>query len=87
LDTVFLSSAEQEMHFLIVPMRERGVARSKRDIASAEPVKGDIIFSSAPRVDGVLYAQSWYCREAYLCIGRQDAGGGGNAESFVTVTK
>lgn len=110
LDTVFLSSIEQEMQFLIVPMRERGVARSKRDIASAEPVKGDIIFSSAPsdllkrtantaslrhgawpgdappirplldarltsmatlgftlsgleEVDGVLYAQSWYCRE------------------------
>jgi hypothetical protein len=98
------------MQFLIVPMRERGVARSKRDIASAEPVTGDIIFSSTPsdllkraantaslrhgawpgdepplrplldarmssmatlgftlsgleEVDGVLYAQSWYCRE------------------------
>jgi hypothetical protein len=110
LDTVFLSSIEQEMHFLIVPMRKRGVARSKKDIASTEPVKGDIIFSSAPsdilkrtsstaslrhgawpgdapplrplldarltsmatlgftlsgveEVDGVLYAQSWYCRE------------------------
>ncbi len=36
------------MHFLIAPMRERGVARSQRDIASAEPVTGDIIFSSAP---------------------------------------
>jgi hypothetical protein len=82
----------------------------KKDIASAEPVMGDIIFSSAPsdllkrtastaslrhgawpgdappirslldarltsmatlgftlsgleEVDGVLYAQSWYCRE------------------------
>jgi hypothetical protein len=110
VDTVFLSSIEQAMQFLIVPMRERGVARSKRDIASADPVKGDIIFSSSPsdilkrtsstaslrhgawpgdvsplrplldarltsmatlgftlsgleEVDGVLYAQSWYCRE------------------------
>ena len=37
------------MLFLIVPMRKRGVARSKRDIANAEPVTGDIIFFSAPR--------------------------------------
>ncbi|MDR9862549.1 MULTISPECIES: hypothetical protein [Pseudomonas] len=109
-DTVFLSSIEQAMRFVIVPMRERGVARAQLDIPSAEPVKGDIIFSSAPsdilkrtsstaslrhgawpgdtppirplldaglfsmatlgftlsgleEINGVLYAQSWYCRD------------------------
>lgn len=37
------------MQFLIVPMRKRGVARSKRDIANAEPVTGDIFLQRAKR--------------------------------------
>ncbi|MEG0635784.1 MAG: hypothetical protein RR517_25035 [Pseudomonas sp.] len=30
------------MHFLIVPMRIRGVARPQKDIRSAVPIRGDV---------------------------------------------
>jgi hypothetical protein len=101
---------EQAMYFLITVMRERGVARSWKDIHGATPIRGDInirnqmcqqlnrtsdiaemnppgmpldkvpllplldarisgmatnafTLSGLEEIDGVLYAQSWYCRE------------------------
>lgn len=97
------------MHFLVTPMRERGLARPWPEIRGSVPVRGDLrvnnemceamnrtsnvarvnvgmpldadplpalldafmsgmatnafTMSGVELVDGVLYAQSWWCRE------------------------
>ncbi|MGN8278178.1 hypothetical protein [Pseudomonas sp. SMN5] len=109
IDTVFLYSIEHEMYFLIVTMREKGVAKTWPAIRAEVPIRADVNIRNGPceflnrsceiaevrfstwplnapafsplydarisgmatngfsisgleEVDGVLYAQSWYCR-------------------------
>lgn len=48
LDTVFLSSIESSMRFLIVQRRALGVAIPKEQLRQTVPIKGDVIISECP---------------------------------------